>query len=520
MTNRATAPSGRLFGIGPASPPDENARLVSARRLSHLSPPSRSRSSPWRRLWIALAGVLLLGLSLLMGTLALALDRSPAFSPTQRISPAAAGEAARWLKQLDPRSLSPLEWMLGRHAVSAAPAPVLPAAALQALVQDLAQRLLRVAGRGASSRSALGGAALQLGEGQAQLGLSLPLAAMPLPRWLPASMLPEAWLNFRATWQAQPEGLPQLQALSVGALPLPVTGWARDLALRGLAGHQHLQRLQMAAQAVQRVELSPAGLSLQLYPPLEMAERLRRQVLPDVDMAALQRHHARLAQVLQQPELPPKGALPLSTLLGPLLAYAQSQAHLPAHDASMPMHAGLTPHTRGTGKVAQHNRLALLAVTLYAFKLEPRWLAPQLDWPALPQRDITLRGRHDHALHYLLSATLVMGANRALADALGLYKELADAGDPRSSGFSFDDIAADKAGTALGQRALLEPHKLAQLLPLMIDDVFLMPAVDGLPTGLNAAQFQQQFGDVDSPRFAAQMAEVERRVQALPLLAR
>jgi hypothetical protein len=52
----------------------------------------------------------------------------------------------------------------------------------------------------------------------------------------------------------------------------------------------------------------------------------------------------------------------------------------------------------------------------------------------------------------------------------------------------------------------------------MIDDVFIMPAVEGLPSGLSAAQFEARFGQVESPAYRAMLAEVERRVAAVPLL--
>ncbi|MFT3975115.1 MAG: hypothetical protein QM699_17230 [Amaricoccus sp.] len=44
-----------------------------------------------------------------------------------------------------------------------------------------------------------------------------------------------------------------------------------------------------------------------------------------------------------------------------------------------------------------------------------------------------------------------------------------------------------------------------------------MPPIDGLPSGLSEAEFRRRFGDVDSPAYAAMVAEIRRRVAALPL---
>lgn len=418
------------------------------------------------------------------------LDASPVFTDHQGASPASVHAAAQWLKRLDPRA-TPFQVLPGNTP------SVLPAAALQALAQDAAQRLLGA------------GADVRLMAGQARVGLSLPLTATPAARWLPRRWCESLWLNVRTHWVESPQrGLPELQQLRVGALPLPVGPQAWNVALRLGGMPTAWQRLRTAAQTVEHVSFTPQGLGVQLLPALTLAERLREQWLPGVDIQQLHRHHEALARELArqaaEPGPSPQAPVPLNAVLGPALANANR----------------LSPAAWGDAARAQAYRLAVLTVTLYAFQVQPGWFAPDQAWSNLPKRQVVLRGRHDHALHYLLSATLVMGADRSLADALGTYKELADAGDPRGSGFSFDDIAADKAGAALGFRALHQPQRLAQLLPLMVDDVFLMPAVDGLPTGLTAAQFEERFGSTDSPRFQAQMAEVERRIQALQLLGR
>jgi hypothetical protein len=147
-------------------------------------------------------------------------------------------------------------------------------------------------------------------------------------------------------------------------------------------------------------------------------------------------------------------------------------------------------------------------------------LAPGVQCPLPSQHTVELGGRHDHALHFLLSALLAQGGHPLLADAVGLYKELSDVGDPRGSGFSFDDLAADRAGTEFGRLSRQAPLQLVQRLPQLRSDAFLMPSVQGLPGPLNAQQLKDQLGGVGSPRYQAWMAEVERRVQALPMLGR
>ena len=56
----------------------------------------------------------------------------------------------------------------------------------------------------------------------------------------------------------------------------------------------------------------------------------------------------------------------------------------------------------------------------------------------------TMLGRRDLAQHFVLSAFLAANSGTQAAEAAGLAKEVVDAQGP--SGFSFTDIAADRAG--------------------------------------------------------------------------
>ncbi|MCK6479959.1 MAG: hypothetical protein L6R43_07360 [Planctomycetes bacterium] len=58
----------------------------------------------------------------------------------------------------------------------------------------------------------------------------------------------------------------------------------------------------------------------------------------------------------------------------------------------------------------------------------------------------TLRGRNDHALHFLVSAAFARALGGAAAETLGLSKEMMDAMKVKGSGLSFADLAADYAG--------------------------------------------------------------------------
>ena len=63
-----------------------------------------------------------------------------------------------------------------------------------------------------------------------------------------------------------------------------------------------------------------------------------------------------------------------------------------------------------------------------------------------------MRGREDWARHYALSAALAVLEHPLVSDAAGLMKEELDA-LTHGSGFSFGDLAADRAGVRFADAA-------------------------------------------------------------------
>ena len=100
---------------------------------------------------------------------------------------------------------------------------------------------------------------------------------------------------------------------------------------------------------------------------------------------------------------------------------------------------------------------------------------------------------------------------------MGVYKELLDA--QGGSGFSFNDIAADRAGTRLGLRLVRQARATQQRLAEPVTEDELMPSVTDLPEHLTQAEFKRRFGGMGTPAYLAMMASIEARLDRLPLLA-
>ena len=172
----------------------------------------------------------------------------------------------------------------------------------------------------------------------------------------------------------------------------------------------------------------------------------------------------------------------------------------------------------------EHNRAAILAlgITLGDERLA-RLVGLQLEIDLVRQAaavraGTTLRGRDDWSRHYSVSAALAVLEHPFASDAAGLMKEQLDA-LTQGSGFSFGDLAADRAGVrfaaaATHSDAAAEAMQARLQRGFAVAD-FFPPAAD-LPENLSVERFRRDYGGVGSPRYRQLTAEIEARLDACP----
>lgn len=125
----------------------------------------------------------------------------------------------------------------------------------------------------------------------------------------------------------------------------------------------------------------------------------------------------------------------------------------------------------------------------------------------------TLR-EHRELLRPFLSAILqTVNTNADAAQDAGIAKEFADAA--RAGGFSFRDVAANRAGAHFANEVLQKRVPLG-LLAFAFSTTSFMPEVDNLPEKLSLAEFKEQFGDKDDPRFTKMLQQIDQRINAMP----
>lgn len=128
----------------------------------------------------------------------------------------------------------------------------------------------------------------------------------------------------------------------------------------------------------------------------------------------------------------------------------------------------------------------------------------------------TLGGRRDLRQHFTLSAALAAAGGDGFSFGLGEIKELLDAGERGGSGYSFDDLAFDRAGMRFAARVLeAAPDTLGALAVRLDGEAAIVPAVGDLPARLSEARFVADFGAVDSPAYREMVSLIDARIDAL-----
>lgn len=169
--------------------------------------------------------------------------------------------------------------------------------------------------------------------------------------------------------------------------------------------------------------------------------------------------------------------------------------------------------------VADENRALIVVAGAYVNGRDLRPMLAEGGEVADPgKRGVLLNRRIDVAQHFLASAALSISGHRALTDMVGLAKEINDTHS--GSGFSFIDLAADRAGARFGKQAVksvAEARRLQEILSSGADESVFMPSLRDLPENLSPAAFAERFHDIESPQFLELKNRIEERIAACEL---
>jgi len=414
------------------------------------------------RVFFKLILVILFGLPLILAAVVfLAVDTQPTIDRAAEVTPSSVERARRILAQNDPRKLK----SGARRTVTVSSGDL-----------DLAANYL-------TQRYGGGSARVGLQRGSAQISASL-----RVPR-LPVSL----YLNVDARL-AEQDPLPRLETLRVGRLPVPswIVYWAIAHGPKTLGLNWETESL---SRVIRQVVIKDQAVAVTYEWQENTLKSLRSIVVSSEDQERLAVYQALLVSVTRKDN---RKQVSLVDLFVPFFQRASER----------------TPHSDAIGE----NRAAILVLAFYVNGKSLEQVLPQLKSRQRPvQHEVLLSQRDDFAKHFIISAALAASAGTPLADAVGLYKEIADSSG--GSGFSFNDIAADRAGVRFGENAVKSAvaQKLQMKVSTGIVENDLMPATAGLPEYMAEAEFKRRFGGVDGAEYKKMMAEIERRIAALPL---
>jgi uncharacterized protein YfiM (DUF2279 family) len=300
------------------------------------------------------------------------------------------------------------------------------------------------------------------------------------------------WINLVATARSSPDRLPDT-SLRVGRVTLPPPVIRLGLAAGAALARAKGADLPPLDSMVRGFAVSPRGVDTTLAAPVALRASLRTLFGGGgarIDPAHLRRVCGRIAAVR-------------GSALAPRLraAFANRPAGVSAVD---------------------HNKAAFVAVAMFA--VDPRAgrlagdAAADVDCAAI-RPTILLAGRDDLAKHFALSAAMAAVAPPRVTRALGEWKELDDS-LPDGSGFSFVDLAADRAGLHLGAAAVADEataEQVAVRLAMVREGALLPPRALGLREGMSEAGFRARYGGLGQRGYGAAVRDIDGLLSAMPL---
>jgi hypothetical protein len=417
-----------------------------------------------RKLCLALFFCVLALLLVLGGVLGVVVDDQPLVLRTAALTPDEIGRAKRFLERNDPRLLRPR--------------------AERTL--EISQADLDLASNYLIGRTGRGSARIELQAGVAIVMVSMRVPESPLG----------SFLNIDAELTNGTDML-QIKRLMIGRLPIPA--WlANWLVVQAAARARMNEDLRALMIAVRAVSIGHGVLKVTYAREPGLTDRLRSALISTEVVDRLPAYNERLVEYAEK--LRGRGSVSLVAVMQPLFGLARDRA------------------ARGEDPIAE-NRAAILVLALYVNGKDIAALVPAArTWKRPAPLDIRLQGRDDSPQHFTVSAILAASAGGALSDAVGVFKEIDDSRN--GSGFSFIDIAANRAGTRFGEQAtgtMASAKALQRAIGLGARESEIMPATRDLPEFMPEVQFKRRFGGVGAPAYERMMDTIDDRIRRLPV---
>ena len=290
--------------------------------------------------------------------------------------------------------------------------------------------------------------------------------------------------------------LPIITKFKAGSLLIPAN--LAGFVINKLIEHSSLNNyFILATRPIQGIKIDPDKITISYVSNLETLIQARNVLTRTDNSAALSIYQQRIADIIAHHDL--AWRLSLAELLKPLFELAYRRSNLE--------------------NAIEENRLVIMAVNDYVNKKETKQFLTPTKQPKGKQYPAFMYKRSDLAQHFIASAALTASIDNQVAKVVGEEKELSDAQEG-GSGFSFVDLAADKAGTRFGEMATASPEsarKLQLAMNNIKDYTDFMPDPRDLPEKMNEADFKNRYGSIRSMAYQELSNKIDARIVAIPL---
>jgi uncharacterized protein YfiM (DUF2279 family) len=313
--------------------------------------------------------------------------------------------------------------------------------------------------------------------------------------------LPKNWLgkylniSFRLG-NDNPSKLPGITKFKVGKLLLPakLAAFVVDFIIQHSSLNEYFI---LATRPIETVKIDEQKLTITYHSNNETLIQARNFLTHTDNSPTLNIYQKKLAEIIASHD--PEWRLSLAELLQPLFELAYQRSTL--------------------DNAIEENRTAIFAINDYVNKQGARNIlsATASQSAAEQQHSAFLYKRIDLAQHFIGSAALTASVNKQVAQVVGEEKELSDA-QQGGSGFSFIDLAADKAGTRFGEMATSSPENARNMQKAMSrikDYSDFMPDPRDLPEHMNETDFKQRFESVNSPAYQEISRQIDARIASV-----
>ena len=290
--------------------------------------------------------------------------------------------------------------------------------------------------------------------------------------------------------------LPELTKFKAGKLLLPAkfAAFIIDKLIKYSSLNEYFI---LATQPIKIVKIDKQKISITYYSSKESLIHAQNFLTQDSNNPELHIYQQKINDVLLRHD--PAWRLSLAELLKPLFELALQRSTLE--------------------NAIEQNKLVIIAANNYVNNKDNKLIAfTNSKFTSKKNYPTFLYKRIDLAQHFIASAAITSSINGQIAKAVGEEKELNDANG--GSGFSFIDLAADKAGTHFGEIATSSPEnalKIQKAMSEIKDYTDFMPDPRDLPEHMDKAEFNQRYQSVDSTAYKELSKQIDVRISSTPI---